>query len=463
MEAASPILDSELISETPVPVLERKLFIFALLVTIILLAGSICIWFSRFDIRQNQLNYTGILTPTPNEAKVVEQVLATLPPENPQILYTIVSDPENLTVAYTIDAYTDTASGSSTVVFNNRAEKKYPQTSDLIVSPDGKHAAYIVTDGNKQFVVWDGAEGKRYDYIKNLKFSPDSHHVAYAAGDNKHLVPDGRFVAFDETSTFFIVVDTAEGKKYDGYYAGTNLPDNYDPFFSWDGTKVTYGAIKSGKNIVVDDTQELSGYISQQYPKFIGNSYDIAYIAYDGKRAFAVVADQKQSPHDYIGTAYTDRPMIYVGKDASQIAYEANDNNISSVIANDMSYPISGALSNLVFSKSGKYVAYFLGSELFINGKDISISPPFINPLVGDLVISPDEKVLAYSMSDQVNHSVLIRLYATETSKSYYFRLPDYKGTGALKFSSDSGSIYFKAVKNRNIIFVTLNVNQIMK
>jgi len=108
----------------------------------------------------------------------------------------------------------------------------------LTVSPDGKHVAYMATEGDKQFVVVDEEEAKKYDDIGGLIFSPDSKRVAYMAGvDSKQ----------------FVVVDGREEKKYD---------DIGGLIFSPDSKRLAYVAIVGNSRFVVVDGQEGKKYDS---------------------------------------------------------------------------------------------------------------------------------------------------------------------------------------------------------
>jgi len=396
------------------------------------------------------------------------EILVALPAEDPHILYNVLFDPYSHSAVYSIDKDQYTATSSSNVIIDGKEGKKYDSTTNLVTSPDGKRIAYIAKQDDKEFVVLDGFEGKKYDYIKNLKFSPDSKHIAYTVGEGKHTVADSKFSAHDETTTSFIIVDTNEGKKYDGAYVEANVSETYDPLFNYDGNMITYTAIKNGKNIVVVNEQEFSLYPNQQYPKFIGNTNDIVYLANDDKNYFLISAGQKLQSHDYISDAVGGSPVIYVGKDATQIAYEAVDNNIHSVVlTSGSSYPVQmGGLQDLTFSSSGKHVAYLTGvyqsKELFINGKAIGNVQPNKNIIVGSPIISPDEKLLAYSETDKINKSSLIRIVTLDGSKGTDFPLKGYKVIGPLKFSADGDSLYFKGWQDRKIVFLTLNIKKLL-
>ena len=69
-------------------------------------------------------------------------------------------------------------------------------------SPDGKHLAYLVPEGDKWRAVLDGNEGPKYDGIGEAKivYSSDSKHAAYAA---------------KKSNKWHVVLDGQEGPEYD--------------------------------------------------------------------------------------------------------------------------------------------------------------------------------------------------------------------------------------------------------
>jgi hypothetical protein len=113
-----------------------------------------------------------------------------------------------------------------------------PET--IIISPDRKRVAYLVSVGEKQVVVVDGIQQKQYDSIGKgtLIFSPDSQRVAFAAvAGNKQ----------------FVVVDGVEEKHYDGISPDTLI-------ISPDSQRVAYVANLDNKQFVVVDGKEEQHY-----------------------------------------------------------------------------------------------------------------------------------------------------------------------------------------------------------
>lgn len=410
-----------------------------------------------------------------NEPNPKIEILAVLPAEDPHIRYNILFDPSH-TAVYSINKDLYTASSSSTVVINNYANKTYTEIDKLTISPDGKRVAYVAKEDDKEFVVVDGIERKKYDYVKNLRFSPDSAHIAYAAGEGIYFHLEG-LSADEMTKTMFIVVDGVESKKYDGTYVEGNVAETYNPSFSQDGTKITYTAINKGKKIIVEDNEELSKYAEQLYPRFIGDTYNLVYLAIEKNKYFLVVAGQGKTAHDYI-SEILDMPY-FLGNDETQIAYQATDNQISKIVAGDLSYPIlsrdsqdlafspPGVLQDLAFSPSGQDIAYYTGTwqskDLYINGKLFGNIKSSAAVTISSPLFSPNGQLLIYSQYNQNEQNASLHFLSVNSLQEIFnFPLPGYKVIGPMRFSDDGHSVYFKTFKDREIVFVTLDIERLI-
>lgn len=460
---------------------QKGIFLIALgIVFIVLVVGGAAYYFVTNNGNKNtnksttELSSNNGITTNKNSQNALEpnpkiEILATLPSEDPHILYNVLFDPFSHIAVYSIDKDHYTATSSSTIVVNGKSGKTYSGNNHLTISPDGKRVAYVAKQDDKEFVVINEVEGKKYDYIKNLKFSPDGQHVVYAAGEGKYFQPDSPYSGNEWVKTMFIVIDNSEGKKYDGTYVEVNVSQTYEPFFSKDGKKVTYTAIKNKNSVLVVDDKEIAEFYSQHYPhpQFIGDTYDLIYLASENNKNFLVVSGQKKPVHDYISDI-NDIPY-YIGKDASQIAYEATDKDVRTAIINDLTYPIpSGVLQDVAFSNSGKYVAYYTGTwiskDLYVNGKLYGNIQPNGTFMTSSPFFSPNEQVLVYSQYGRNDQNATIQILSVDPLKKITeVLLPSFKAVGLMKFSDDSKYIYFKGWQDRKIVFVTLNVDQLIK
>jgi hypothetical protein len=173
--------------------------------------------------------------------------------ETRTVKYQQISSMDNLCVEKSIKistdnmhfAYVSSNPAVMTAVFDKRQYTSYKEIrgDSLVLSPDGRHLAYIAKQWDKWFVVIDGKidlMGNFNEIItESLTFSPDSKHLAYAALDSNkwHVVVDGKGSAsFDEIkpgtlafspdnkhlayaaeifNKWYIFVDGAKGKEYD--------------------------------------------------------------------------------------------------------------------------------------------------------------------------------------------------------------------------------------------------------
>lgn len=83
------------------------------------------------------------------------------------------------------------------VVHNNNRGKLYPAVATVVLSPDGRHAAYGAVPDSKEgkwCMVVDGKEEGRYDTVLTPLFSPDGQHRVYQAkiGAKWYMVVDGK-------------------------------------------------------------------------------------------------------------------------------------------------------------------------------------------------------------------------------------------------------------------------------
>ncbi|NQT39770.1 MAG: PD40 domain-containing protein [Planctomycetes bacterium] len=323
-----------------------------------------------------------------------------------------------------------------------------------VISPDGRHLAYVQPSGEQQAVVVDGKTDPAYDRVGALNFSPDGRRWAYAArtGTDWRIVVDGTpqgayrrvgrpvfnadgsrlvYVALvDEENVAVIEVGKPPGKSYQRILDG-------DLFFSPDGKRLAYGARKEDKWYAVVDGTEFGPY------EFLGASTGIQFSA-DGKQvAWAALVDlqaetwcvvvdgKKQKTYDNIGQ------MVFSSQ-GSRLAYTAMDGDRWRIVAGDQeqegAYDAVGE-GTLLYSPNGKHLACAIQSGgkwlAAIDGKPLRKYDEFAGyDGVAEMKFSPDSRFLAYVVAVGTTEMVVVN---TREQKTF-----DRIGGGTLVFSRDS-------------------------
>jgi len=397
------------------------------------------------------------------------EILATLPPKDENITYHLTFNPNSKRVIYRVTKKIEDGSEIQYLVTNGQVGKTHKDVKYALVSPDGQRVGYIVKENEKEFVVIDEIEGKKYDFVKNLEFSPNGKHYAYAAGEDKYFHPYSEYDGADKVRSMFMVIDGKEEQAYDGIEADEYPNDStYRPVFSKDGKKIAYTAIKSNKKIIVMGDEELSGYGSQKYPQFIGDSYDLVYLASEGQDKFLVVDGKKWGNTKDITTVGI---PYYISKDGSHIAYQTFQDNDFYLLFDNTSYKIPrGSVSNLDFSNTRKYVSYSAGKlgsyNFFVNGSSIGkVTAGGFPP-----TFSANDKWLAFLETTESHNEnsegklvVFLNIVSPESphKKVLNTLLGYFEAVGPLKFSEDGNFIYFKALHGRDIVFASLNITSL--
>jgi hypothetical protein len=188
----------------------------------------------------------------------------------------------------------------------------------LVLSPDGRRAAYSIEIRNNHLAVIDGREGKAYRAVDGLVFSPDSKRVAYRAVlGNKLLIvvdgregtgydelglpvfsPDGKTVACGAGAgkSKFIVVNGQNQKAY---------AEVGEPEFSPDGRRLAYEAEieAGGQSLLIDNGQEGKLYddIKDQF-YFSADGRHLAMVVFEGERQMVVVDGVEGNRYDTVIT-----------------------------------------------------------------------------------------------------------------------------------------------------------------
>lgn len=131
-------------------------------------------------------------------------------------------------------AYSATIDGEEFVIMNNEQQgEAYFDIRQILFNSTGSTLAFLADTGNGSLVVVNGVEGKTYDIIGTLETELGITFLAFTTDDKIVYRPV-------EGQQTFIVVDTAEGKKY---------AEIKEIYFSTDGTHVAYYA-QEGNNLL---------------------------------------------------------------------------------------------------------------------------------------------------------------------------------------------------------------------
>ncbi len=144
------------------------------------------------------------------------------------------------------------------------------------LSADGKHNAFVASDGKKLFVVNDRIEGPGFDDIRSFIFSPNGARWMYVGllAGKVSLVLDG-------------VV--------------TEYEDVYDGGFSPDSKRLALNIKKNGKSVIIVDGVETKPN-DAQFGRllFSEDSQRLAYVAGTGKGVFFVVDGKEGRSYDEV-------------------------------------------------------------------------------------------------------------------------------------------------------------------
>ena len=364
--------------------------------------------------------------------------------------------------------------------------------ADVIVSPDGARAAFVIQRGDKHLVIVDGEEGPPYENIMSapvfstdstrvayharkggasvlvvngvegppyrnvlsFRFSPTGARIAYLAyGDGRwHTIVDGqeqpsygpanqagvvfspnatRFAYVNGDRPQFVVVDGRKGPPYDAILQP-------GPLFSPDSAHVAYAARRNGQTLVVVDEKEWPAFDGLMVPGIIfsPDSNRIAFIAKQGAKQVVVLDGRPGVPFDEVG-------YLIFSPDSRRFAHWGLRNWEHFVVVDGRESEAYAVViePGPVFSPDSQHVGYSATragkARVVIDGKD---GPTYDSIAAGSPVFSPDSARIAYVSA--ANHKALAVVDGRESPT--FDRI-----TGNVAFSPDSKRTVFTAMRDK--------------
>lgn len=352
-----------------------------------------------------------------------------------------------------------------------------PDPVDITLTPDKRHAVYVMTKDGKNLVLFDGqVVGPEFEGIfdrNSFVLSKDGTRMAYAVGREKK---DGGCTTCGPQGKWWAVIDGKPGPEYDKVLGitfstdgkhvaygvtdkierdfwrvvvdGKEIPNFFDaissksPAFTPDGNHVVCVARKDRKAVVIIDGKDEPLYdrIGHGIPFFSSDGKHMAYTAVNSGEPERVILDGKPGP-DF---AYIPVLSLLFSPDGQRFAYGGQE--ISQkwrVVTDGQPGPAYDQVDNIVFSKDGRHVAYKAKTGerwmLVIDGKP---QLEFEELAEGFPVFSPDGRRLAHGYKE--NGKWKVRLDVLEgDGRSGIVGGKYNKGVGLITFSPDGERLAF--------------------
>jgi len=367
----------------------------------------------------------------------------------------------------------------------------------FIMSPDGRHFAYQITDKIHNAVLQDG-EGDITDHLfmqiyAEPQYSKNSATVAYvgfgALGGGKIIVngrvvdessglggyaisPDGGRVAYIITRTggksWCVAEDMKDGKAYDGVeyppvyspdskrlaYAvwrnkksflvvdNVEQPNQFDSMatfmtvFSPDSRRIAYVGARGGKYVVVVDGNEWKPYTGVNYLAFTPDSKQLVAIVLKDADNRMLVIDNVESPK-----SYRRRVPPVISNDSKRIVFAGmlpDERWVLIENGKEVRNHTFVSEGNIKFSVDSKRLAYFAQKDqdwiVVIDGKESPLYQGLIN---NSFSFSPDGQRYAYAAYRKDKFVVVIDGNESQEYENF--------GAGVPAFSPDSRHVVWAA------------------
>lgn len=293
---------------------------------------------------------------------------------------------------------------------------QYKIISDVFVSPDARHFAYVAAFIGQVKMVADGHPGRAFSSIdaSSPVYSPDSNALAFVARFNVKL--------------FAVLNNAPQQRQYD---------EIARLMFSPDSTKLAFMARSGNAGLVVVNNVEGTRYEAVGGLVFSADSAHMAYFAKRGAKWFVVLDGVEQA------TLYESIAGLTFSPDGAHLGFFATQAGKTFVVIDGNNGPLYESAGGLAFSPDSARTAYFalMGGRWFtvLDGVEGTRCDA-----IGGLTFSPDSAHFAY--------------FARLAGK--WFAVNDgvegarYDAVAGLTFSPDSLHIAYNAVKAGNAFAV---------
>jgi hypothetical protein len=374
-----------------------------------------------------------------------------------------------------------------------------------VLSPDLRHIAWVVRDGDKHSIVVDGTKIYTYYQIHDVVFSADAKRIAFVArrergnymsmavvdgiegkecGTVYDLVfsPDSKRFAYvaQRGNKYVAVVDGIEGKEYDqiGEEPGYVDDDRNSIAFSHDSKHVAYAARNNDKWVIVTDGVEVkegtgpsglvfspdSKRIAHEGSVFSPDSMRLACVGLNGNKRLVIVDGAKGKEYDLIYS-------LVFSPDSRRLAYAVYDpsRNRGHIVVDSMEDKEYQVVDGPVFSADSKHVAYIAVDEkvfLVVDGvpckeyTNVEMPKQLIDVVVGDdpwipafgPAFSSDFNHIAYTIKHDKKAFIVVDGIEVEQ----YEGIP---GKGYLVFDSPT-KLHTIIRRNNEYILVTIEITE---
>ena len=280
----------------------------------------------------------------------------------------------------------------------------YEQTFSYVLSPNGRHFAYVGEKEGKLFLIFDGEEREIHDgnYISSLVFSPDSQRFAYEIGS-------GEWEESRITGGLSWVIDGEKQKSYSDLLGRL--------YFSHDSQHFVYTAEENGKMFVVFDGNKGKAYDYVSVAKF-NKDNQYYYAAKEGNNYFVVINQEETfvfNSEDCDKENYFDEEChasfpeelapVYMSPDGQHFVYIKSEQlyhkdypqlriaTRNHLFLDGREKVSDGVVVYIYFSPDSKRLAYTAGNSTIIVD-DKEITSPYAS--IDNFTFSPDSQHFSY-------------------------------------------------------------------